>query len=450
VTSSGADRLSALRQIQRNLALADEWLPDFKAGDALRRDAARRLFSVLTHLERIAVLAAERGRGVEGQLDDEIAHERTFRKIAEALGGLEPAPASVARLTDYLSGLSASESTVCLNVVAEAWLENVFRFAVAVGPWKAMIDVIEAEEARHSREALASARMRFGEAKTAVARLEEHLWRISTDPAFMWPLAWFAGVPAVAKMGQAAVGAHRRACRVLGVKPGGLIENVALCGREGLGAGEPKLHAANEWERAALEAGLRPISATLAIRWYHQTRNLALVEAEVAKAVGAVLAAYPHLNRTVVDARQEIWLPAHPVVGVRRLYDRRRVMTVYHTNPQSSTSRALAEALGAKAEKMRACPYLPPPSIQPGLARLAPASRCAATITNVVGMYPEGTDGHSSLAPNEGATWSVCVIGFERRGFRRHLRVFVEADHRAHNGLELGEFVTSLKKHLEF
>jgi hypothetical protein len=454
--SSAPERLPFAEQIERNGRLATRVVADLKASpERLDRVAARHLFSILAHLERIAVLAAERGGGIEGQLDDERAHLMTFESIAAQLGGVMPAPLCVQGLTEFLGRLSSEESLACLNVVCEAWLENIFTEVGDVTPsssaWAELFRVIGSEEARHSREALAAAKIDPDRARPLVRIVEELLWRISIDPHFMWPLAWFKPVQSLGRMGQRAIRAHKRALAALSVEPGTYLDAMATCGREGLNDLAPRPIKKNEWELTAFEAELQPIRCSFEFRWRRPAlQNEAELEAAVVRAVGKALAEIPRLNRIIVPQRQELWQGVEPIVGVRRLYDRAgQVMTIYARAPELVDTFAVSERLAIAASKARALPYLAPPKLSRELLALAPPSRAAATVTNMLGQFPPGTDGYASLAPLEGATWAVCVCSARRSWGRQYFRISIEADHRAHNGRELGLFATALKAHLE-
>lgn len=432
-------------QYRRNMAMVG-WVEDLSGDD---REAARRLFSILSHLEQIAVQAAEKGGGVEGQLDDELAHRETFMVIADRLGGHLPCPGSVQELTDFLVSLTGQASLACLNVVAEAWLETVFEHIAGWGPWQPLMAQIAAEEARHSHEALQAAKVDPEEALPLVRALEELLWQITVDPAFVWPLAWFGTIHGVAQMGQAALDRHAEACAGLGVDPGAFTSEIARCGAAGLDDQTPVKLELSPWEEGvAFPANLQPIGGHYRIRW-RGSRRRRDVEAAVVRAVARVLAESPELNRTIVPARRELHRPVRPVVGLRFLHDGiRQVSTVYVPDGHTMDERGTRLALWLEKARTRGLPYRPP-TVDPGLLRIAPANRCAVTITSVLGAAPPGSLGFSSLVPDEGCTWTLCLTSFERRWFRHHLHVFIGADHRAHNGREVGIFATRLKHYLE-
>jgi hypothetical protein len=432
------------QQMKRNLALSRRFVAQLLRSPD--QEAARRIFSVLAHLEEIAVLAAERGDGIEGQLDDEKAHRDTFAWVAKRLGGLEPKPGSIHRLHEYLTSLRGPASLAVLNVVAEAWLENVFVSVAPWGPWKALLETIGEEEARHSQEALRSARVEPSEALLLVRVLEDHLFEISVDPEFLWPLARVGGIPAVAAMGQQSLEKHRAAVMALGVEPGPASEAIAACGREGLADVAPQPVLATASQRAMIHGRVPPIGAHLSIPW-SGSRDPATVEARVVQAVAHALRDVERVNRTITPDG-ELWAPVDPTVGVRRLWgpERDHIMTVYARSPDAQPTAEVEGRLAQQALAAQARPYIGTPPLGDSLLQLAPPSRAAATVTCVTPFFPAGSRGESRLSPLEGSTWSVCATSFERRGmFRRHhLWLWVEADHRVHDGRRLGAFLASI------
>jgi hypothetical protein len=443
-------RPSAAEQLARNQGLAAPVIESLLRGPSLDREAACRLFSCLAHLEEIAVMAAKAGGGVTDQLADEIAHRDTFRWIAAELGQPEPISVPVAALTRFLAGLSAEESILCLNLVAESWLENVFHHLADASPFRELFRVIEGEEARHAHEAAGSAASVDPVlAKALVGELEEHLWAVTCDPHFLWPLAWFTGVQEVGRMGRRAAEMHRAACAAMGIEPGPYLGIIAQCGDEGAGDLAPVLVESTPWEAGAFALGLRPMSIQWRARW-RGPRDLRTVEARVTQAISAALAAEPRLNRTTVGPRAEIWRPRLAAVGVRRLWDDDHLMTLFVREAHARTTAAVADRLSSLARDARALPYPPPPDVPEGLARLAPPSRVAATVSVVVGAFPAGATGVGPLVPQEGATWAVFATSFERDWLGRwFLNLSAECDHRAHGGLEMGRFASLVKSFLE-
>lgn len=414
------------------------------------REAGRRLFSNLAALEDIAVLACLKGHGVAGQLEDELRHRALFIARAEELGGVEPMPDSIANLTDFLKNLSGPESIAALNLVGEAWLENVFRFIGPAGPWAEMFAEIAEDEARHT--ALAAPELEPEAARPLVRCIEELLYAITIDPHFAWPMAWFTGLHALGKMGASAVDAHTAACQRLGLEPGIYATAIAGCGRvvdemldprpETLSTGQANLIAASPFFGPSM--GL-----SFEARWKHP-RSASLVEARVARAVGSALARLPKLNRTLTPQRGEIFAPREAVVGVRRQHvDPRDIFTVYLRNPQLKADDQIEMELWRKTREGRLVKYHPVPALDPALWRLQPAPRCAATVTNVTPWTPLAGVGTAPLIPGEGTTLSVCITSLYRRWGRWYLTLTITADHRAHNGEELARMGELVRQYIE-
>lgn len=422
-----------------------EWFADLQ-GDT--REAARRLFSNLGHLESIAVLACEKGFGVEGQHEDELRHRRLFFHVAQSLGGVEHAPASIEALTSFLDRLRGPESVAALNIVGEAWLGNVFEFIGPRGPWADLFTEITEDEARHVRLArLEPPKLHPSDVRPLVACLEELLWDITVDPFFAWPMAWFTGLGEMGKLGERAKRAHAESCAALGVEPGFHAERIAQCGRRLEEFVDPRPVALTASQRTFFAIDMPAIRLSFEARWRHAKR-FSDVEAIVARAVGSALSVNPRLNRTVVDARQEVWQPARPIVGVRRKAGD-EIVTVFVRDPQRFEVGELKHRIHSENTAMlglrpTALPVLPEP-----LARLQPPSRVAATVTNVTAWTPRGGVGVAPLAPREGATFSVCITSLYRRWGCWFLTITIDADHRAHNGEELARLGRAIQDKLE-
>ncbi len=410
------------------------------------------------------MLAACRGDGIPGQLDDEVAHQETFRSIAQELGGCETTPASIAALVAYLESLRGPESLAVLNIVAEHWLENVFRHVARWGIADELFGTIAEEEARHVACAMGLDRPAATIARRGVRELEKHLWAVASDPHFHVPLLALGGVRAVAAMSRENAASHENACAMLGVRPSRYTREIGRCGVDAEDDEDPRRLEPTAWERSAFRLDLGPIYNFTDARW--ASSDAADLEAAVVRGAARALERYPRLNRTISEVRGELYQPAQPVIAVRRVWrphwtgmphEAGLVMTIYARGASTKGRTQVRSELKDAAWRARALPYRETPDLA-GLERLLPAPRAAVTVTNVSEV---GVDrGYPALARLEGATIAVAVgqvrdIATRARwlqGFawwQRGVTLGVVVDHRAHNGAELGLFSQELRREIE-
>lgn len=445
------------RRVRSNLALAP--LPDAALTPA-GAIAWRHLFSLLAHLEELAVLAAERGDGIPGQLEDELVHRDTFAALA---GDVAPCPEPVADLHRWLAGLEGVESLAALNVVAEAWLESLFREVAGWPVAPALFEAVGAEEARHVSDARAKTGAMGAAVAETVRGIESRLLAIVRDPSFGLPLLYFGGRRGLARVALRAYERHREACAHLGVAPGGDLRELVAGARAALAdRDDPRALARTAWEETA--EGLWPAGPAPMLHWEDVPApwaHGATAAALEARAVRAVARALAHEPRSHVTRRPgQSFRPARPVVGVRRLHDasRRLVMTVHVADAHRIELPALLRLLARRATRMRAEPYRPGPMGGLGeLAALLPPARAAATVS-CVGFFG-GRSGIAPLVELEGAPIAVTVgepvmrpawIEAEGRYLPRpHVFVGVAFDHRAGNGEELCRFARALADGIE-
>lgn len=434
--------------------------------DPKRRLAARFLFSMLAWLEQIGVEAARAGDNIPNQLEDEETHHLVFRELAELNGGLVALPGehTGAELLRFIAGLEGEVSRAVLNVVGEHWLATVFTWLRSGGvPYPEILDAISADEARHTHAALAAARPAPEVAASVVAQLEAHLARFAASPEWLVPIHYLVGREHAARMALACLASHRTACAHLGVAPGPAARDLEVAARAGLyGEPDPELAPQNLWQRS--RPGIWPELAPLHEgRWVGvSTSDDAEIEALVAQACAAVLESQPGLNRTLRAGR--VYRPEHAMIGVRRLYSRRReVFTVYTRRPHLRPRVHIAGEIARQVARARERAYEPTPDlhalepllpparaaiaisqnapwgIREGFAALGPLEGCAATIViGAVRAAPQSADLRAWLLPEWSSTpprWLVhlgCVF-----------------DHRVWDGPEVGFFFTALERWLE-
>lgn len=420
--------------------------------------AARHLFSSLHHLEHLAVLAAQRGNCVEGQLEDELVHREVFGELARMHGGVEPCPGPAQALIDYLAGLEGEMSLATLNVVAESWLDTVFHHLEKIDLAPSVFAAIEEDEARHTYGALQSARPDPDEVRPVVKELEKLLLEISASGTFMLPMAWFLGPAGVAEMGLSIARSHARACRHLQVEPD--LRNMVISSRAArfLDRTAPKEFPANEWQRLKLEnwKSNAPQLCFVDVPLDPAITNPAKLQAQMIHALGRILAREPHLR--IVTRRDRLFQTDHPVVGLRSLYSDDHVITLYISRPERFRPRKIISLLNKQLKKIKSDPYEPYDGaidIARDLAPLVPPNRCSVVVSYNGGYG--GLYGTGPLSDMEGIPCSV-TIGEPRWTMdpapgTRHSEpikprfvttVCVQMDHRVGDGRHVGLLAKSL------
>lgn len=438
-------------RVQKNLEQVD-----FDSFEGDRREAGQLLFSALTHLEQVAVEAAQKGDGIEGQYEDEVVHRDTFKAIAEKLGGLIEISEPIKNLLDFLRGLRGSMSLACLNIVCEAWLDNVFEHVSKFGVADEMFETIEAEEARHVREAK---RHVFADSRTVapiVHRLETLLADVSRDPYFIVPLLYFGGANASASLGLQACKRHRESCEHLGVDQGSYIDDMEEACRSAINVPAPVLlENLDEWEEFRLQMFDRPgeMNNQVDVKWPHPYEEF---ETRLIRAVSKTLVEHPELNRVI--SRGKMYQPPIPIIGTRRIYDASgKVGTIFVEDAHEHSVKAVDRLLKSRVISLRRQPYCSLNEVRKFHHLLPPASHSVVvTHVGVFGTY----DGWAPIVPEEGptvmiATGRVKMLPKPRKRLSflvkwvPHVRFSVTMDHRAFNGEEIGLFCTEVERNLK-
>ena len=405
------------------------------------RLAARHLFSEFCHLETIAVMAAERGDAIEGQLEDEHVHHETFRRLAEMFGGLVEPCEEIQDLIDFLTGLEGEASLAALNVTAESWLETVFDHVAEWGVCDDLMRSIEEDEERHVHDALDLARPPAEVIRPIMQTLERMLERIAVAPAFMLPLIYFGGESRVCDMGEGLCAAHERACSHLGIES--RTHRVRLLCRS-----------QRIWSRRKPDpVELGPWDLTKMRLWSEPSPMMLWFEADVgrvngyqlqAKTVGALarlLQLYPRLR--FVTRRGQLWRAKEPIVAVRGLYDDRAVMNVFIPGAENRTWRGVLSQMNRRFKRARRVDYHPLPAMPDGLDKLLPPSRVAAAV-NYNGIHG-GIGGTGPLSDVEGIPILV-TLGEVVDG---RVTITILMDHRVGDGQDIGCLKHGLLKELE-
>ena len=214
--------------VSERVAELVKWFPEPR--DRWEQIAARRLFSTLAQFEDIAVLAAERGDGTDGQLEDELVHRETFAALARSCGGMEPPAEETIELVDRLTELHGPVSLALLNLVAEQWLETVFG-VLGRGGWAAdLFRAVEQDECRHVADAWNFELPSPDEVIEALPAIERALAGIGLSPGFALPVRYLFGVDALREIGKRALERHAATCATLGVYTGPAMRRLtAVC-----------------------------------------------------------------------------------------------------------------------------------------------------------------------------------------------------------------------------
>lgn len=435
-------------RVERNLA----HLPDPSAYTSSQRTAARHLFSLLTHLEEIAVIAAERGDGVVGQLEDEHVHRKTFRRAALAFGGLEPASPEARALIDFLQGLHGKVSLALLNLVAENWLENVFEHLVRSGGFAARLFAsVEEDEARHVEGAYTAERPRPGAITATLVRLEGLLFNIATSPHFMLPLIHLYGHDVVAAMGEEALDKHRRACAHLRIAPSAQMRRLATTVRALRRHRPPEEVSVNRWRAGTPLVWDKPEAMRTAKRVLMPYSSPTAIEAAVVRAVGAALERHETLR--VVSRGGRHYLLGRAIVGVRRAHLAGEIITLFVADPHRKPLRAVQKAIGRKQARARAREYAGVPDLG-SLVEILPPAECSVAVSYTGHMGVEL--GWGPLSQLEGIPVSI-IVGYPHDevvavdgapAVRRMCWIGIEMDHVVGDGAEIGLLTEAIADNL--
>lgn len=431
---SEIDQSRVEERIETNLALVTR---EFKGYDKI---AARHLFSNLRHLEQIAVIAAERGDAIEGQLEDEYVHRGSFEALAERFGGLvDPSP-PVQRLIDYLIEQEGEMSLAMLNVVAESWLETVFDHIGRWGYCDELMASVEADEERHVHDALEMAKPDPEQAEPVLRDLEMMLYEIAQSPQFMLPFIYFGGEEACCDMGLDLCAAHERGCDHLGIEPNTYKLRALSRSQRMFARRKPEATYMTAWEQSKMV--LYPQVAPMTLMFTANVKYSvgSRIQARLAGAVARIFARNPALR--VVTRQRQLYCAQESIIAVRMPYDSEQVMNVYLTDAQYKTDKEILAQLSRRTRRQRQHKYEALPPLDDGLDQLLPPSRCAVAI-NYNGHYG-GESGTGPLSDIEGIP-TLVTIGEPRNG---QAVITILMDHRVADGRHIGLLKREIEQEL--
>ena len=407
----------------------------------LERLAARYWFSLLGDLETIAVYASEKGDCVPGQYEDELVHRDAFYQIADGLGGRLPASAPVAELITFLKTLDGVMSISLMNVVAEKWLENIFRALERSGMCPELFASVGEDEKRHVYGALLLPKGDPEEAQALMVHLEILLREVARDPQFLLPLSFLVGEEQTARIGLGNVKAHRAACAHLGVESGQPIHEIEVACRASLmkSNGSPDRVELNPWEVSKFRMSLGEMQDSVEV--HCDLTDFSQIESEVVKACGTALALFPKLNRTIRGGM--LFQPKEVIIGVRRIHSAGMVTTIHVDTPQRKTVSRIGKEVSQKLKRVRRRRYESIPDVA-NLIEFAPPPRAALTITQTASCGVRR--GFAPTSSFEGAPISVCIGVLDALPGTLHLGI--RYDHRAGDGEQIGALVRELTQSL--
>lgn len=433
-------KAAVAERVKHNLSFFDA--SKFRGYD---RIAMQHMMSIFAHLETIAVMAAERGDAIEGQLEDEYVHYETFAQAAEMCGGLVDPCHEVAVLIEYLKGLKGEASLAALNVTAESWLETVFDHTATWGIIDDMMRLIEEDEERHVHDALDAAKPPVEEITPIMRELEEMLEAISVSASFMLPFIHFAGDERTVEMGLALCDAHDRACDHLGV-PSHSRRIRLMCRSQRIWARrKPEPIELTKWDETKMNI-YRDVSNM--ILWFDvniDETNGYKMQAKVIESLAKVLQRNPRLR--YVTRREKLWKCKEPIIALRSMYDDRAVMNVFMPGCEMRDWREVLRQMRLRVKRARNLPYNPIPALPDGLSELIPPSRACAAV-NYNGIHG-GEVGTGPLSKVEGIPILLTIGEIAKDG---KATITVLMDHRCYDGQDIGllkkEMVEELQKYI--
>ena len=416
------------------------------------RVAARHLYSSLSYFEEVGVMEAMH-LGAPGQVEDEIVHRDTFAAVADRLGGRDPVSNEADMLIRLIHHLPQRLSIMAINLVAEVWLETVFRHLIKWHVSPDLFQSIAEDEARHYEYGLGHLREDMEGFDKVLRELEVSLFSLAFSPTFALPMHFFGGVQAFARMGLDLIKQHTAACRALGLQPGPDIAKMRkLCrGALWMVPSQPDRAMMTDWDkdRQLLFGVHNPEDGAIQVPM--PVTGLK-AEARVVQAVGNVLTYMPEMNVTLRDG--QYYRPKQIVIGVRKQHKPSGgISTIYVVNPHNLTQRGLLKKIIKRQRKLNEVarpigvgfcgggPISQRKIMAQEMTDLLPPSR-ASIIVTFTGGYSKVISGvgWSPLIEGEGVAGSVTigpvVDGTAKLGFR--------FDHRMIDGPDLVRFMEAL------
>lgn len=430
------------QRVKHNMAQMDQVFTGYD------RLAAQHMFSEFCHLETIAVMAAERGDGIEGQLEDEYVHFETFKRLAEKYGGLvEPCP-EVTALIEYLKTLSGPESLAALNVTAESWLETVFRFVANWGCADKMMRIIEDDEHRHSQMAFELEKPEKEKIEPVMRTLEGFLERIAVAPAFLLPLLHFGKEEGIIEMGKGIIKAHRKACEHFDIESRTKRVEILVRSQQMWLSRRPEEIEMEPWDQTKMT--IHPDVPHPMQLWFEipTSTNGYMLQAQLANSVARILQRQPRFR--VVTRREKLFQVQESIVCMRALYDERAVVNVFLPGCEAKDDKGTFASMKQRIKRARNSDYLPMPKLPERLHKLLPPSRVAAAVNYMPTPKVYGDKfvglvaGTGPITDMEGIP--ILVTLGEVLGGKTIVTIMM--DHRTHDGQDIALFKKELESEL--
>lgn len=394
--------------------------------------AARRLYSTLAELEYIAVLAAKRGNGTEGQLEDELVHRGVFLALARDLGGVCPPNKETVDLVDRLSSMTGPKSLLLLNIVAETWLDTVFDCLGHSGWGSELFKAIEADEARHVKDAWLEEIPNVDDVLEELSDIEHALAHIALSLAFILPIRYLKGDTFCGDMGLSVIKSHESVCKRLGTEPGKVIGKLKSFCR-----GIRMMHQPVEIEPIAGRLSLMRASPVPFVMDSIITipRCPMIPLAAVVSACSELLYRCPELNRVMRGDR--LYQHRSPSVFVRVRLDT-GIRSIWLKEPRAFTERKVYQQIKKQRDRLRGRKHYPLPPLG-DMEPVLPPAQAAIAVTDISEW---GFDnGSTPLVPAEGVP-IVITLGMAVRGEK--MVISFSLDHRVFDASDMG----LVKRHL--
>lgn len=297
------------------------------------------------------------------QLVDEVFHSTLFARIAHDLahpGARPPAPLPTAEV--LLDQIRAEEdlgiTATMLNLVAEGWIETLFRHARRWGIADPVFQTVLEDEARHVHEATDYAvDIDMDRAKAAVEMLEEGLMEVGAEPTVGLAMLHLAGPDAYRLLTKDLHRSHRRHLGEVGMEPGKdwvmAVEGLERM-LEAQGMEPPSVVEDTPWMTMARSIWDTPRDPTMQgsfdLRIGHVPKRM-LTPVFVA-AVGRAWAKHPQFNRVL--AQDRIWQLPRVNVGVRVMVADDELATVVITEADKRSPKDIARMLEDGMKQLQA------------------------------------------------------------------------------------------------
>ena len=397
--------------------------------------AARRLYSTLAQLEYIAVLAAERGDGVDGQLEDELVHRGVFTQLAQQLGGVCVANKETRNLVKKLELMTGPQSLLLLNIVAETWLETVFDELAKPGWGSELFAAVEEDEARHVAHAWASNLPDATGLLSDLSDIEHALASIALSLAFILPIRHLRGDEFCGNMGLAAIKNHEKVCGKLGVTPGKVINKLKSFSRGIRMMPQPEMVEPSPGRLSLMRASKTPFTmdSIIEVRNKHSFSLSSLIIA-----CSQMLSDHEELRH--VMRGDCLYRHRNPAVFVRAKMTT-GIRSIWLKDPCKYNSKQITKQLRKQYVRLAERKHYPMPELG-DMEALLPPAQAALAVTDISQWgFDNGT---TPLVPAEGVP-IVITLGMITK---EKITISFTMDHRVFDASDMGLVRDSLVRQL--